>query len=509
METELKLLVDPGDVAAFRRHALLKQHAIEKPHQQLLTSIYFDTPDLYFRRHGASLRVRQLDGCWVQTLKGSTAPSAGLYQRDEWETPVESAYPDLGALARLVKHDAGWSGMLADSALAKPLVTVFTTRVKRTIWMLRLEQGDDVELALDQGAVEHDKTHLPISEIELELKSGDPAHLFDFALELQNTVPVKIGSETKAELGFSLCVPQPSNIAKAGPLKLKPRMTVEQGFELIVDNCLAQIEGNARAVVQGNDPEGVHQMRVGLRRLHSVLGLFQEIAPCPDALQAEFKWLGEQLGAARDWEVLAGATLAVLLEKYPERTELVQLQGRASALAAEKRELAAQALSSLRYTRLLLAFRSWMAGSRWRDSPGKAQRDVLFGRIAKFADDAVDKAHFRLLKRGKNLRKLDPEKRHRMRIAAKKVRYATEFFRLLYRPGKVKTYLNALSGLQDTLGKVNDARVAAGLLQKIGDSDPGLVRAAGFAEGWLAAQSEAGISALSREWKQFKAVPVN
>jgi triphosphatase len=71
METELKLLLDPADVADFRGHPLLKQHAIAKPRLQQLTSRYFDTPDLHFRRHDAALRVRRVGRSWVQTL---TAP---------------------------------------------------------------------------------------------------------------------------------------------------------------------------------------------------------------------------------------------------------------------------------------------------------------------------------------------------------------------------------------------------------------------------------------------------
>src|SRR4051812_15558548 len=95
MEIELKLLVEPSDVAAFMEHALLKRHASEQPQRQHLESTYYDTPDLFLRRHGASLRVRHVDGKgWLQTLKGGATVGSGLHQRDEWETPLNGPRPD-------------------------------------------------------------------------------------------------------------------------------------------------------------------------------------------------------------------------------------------------------------------------------------------------------------------------------------------------------------------------------------------------------------------------------
>src|SRR5438445_9391667 len=78
MEIELKLLLDPADVAAFRRHPLLRRQASAKPRTQQLTSIYFDTPDGHFWQHDAALRVRRVKRDWIQTLKGGGQVAAGL-----------------------------------------------------------------------------------------------------------------------------------------------------------------------------------------------------------------------------------------------------------------------------------------------------------------------------------------------------------------------------------------------------------------------------------------------
>ena len=49
MEVELKLLVSPQDAEALRQHPLLKKYATSKPHEQKMSDIYFDTPELDIR----------------------------------------------------------------------------------------------------------------------------------------------------------------------------------------------------------------------------------------------------------------------------------------------------------------------------------------------------------------------------------------------------------------------------------------------------------------------------
>lgn len=503
MEIELKLLLDPADAAAFRRHPLLRQQAIAKPRVQQLTSIYFDTPDLHFWRHDAALRVRLVSRDWIQTLKGGGQVAAGLHQRQEWESHVDRAHPDLVALSELVGHGTSWAKILAAVALTDQLAPIFTTKFRRTLWLLRLAHGGEVELALDQGEVQHGAARVSISEVELELKSGDPAELFEFALQLQNTVPLRVGNISKAERGYALVAPQPPALVKAARLELSSKLTVEQGFQVIIGNCLTQVQGNETGVAQGSDPESVHQMRVGLRRLRSALGLFAEVAPCPAALQAELDWLTTELGAARDWEVLAGSTLAVVASACPDEPELMQLQQAAMVVAQENRQKAALAVGSVRYARLLLTLGAWIQGARWRALLAELEREVLAAPLAKFAAQTLVLCHGKLKKRGKRLHNGAPEARHRVRIAAKKVRYATEFFESLYPARRVRPFVEALTTLQDALGWLNDASVAGGLLQRLAHSHPDVAHSAGFVRGYLAVRTERDVRKLGKLWQQF------
>ena len=80
--------------------------------------------------------------------------------------------------------------------------------------------------------------------------------------------------------------------------------------------------------------------------------------------------------------------------------------------------------------------------------------------IVEFATHLLGKRQRKALKRGQQFEQLSAEERHRLRIALKKLRYATEFFEALYPKKHTKPYLAALKDLQDGLGHLNDVAVA-------------------------------------------------
>lgn len=503
MEIELKLLIDKDDIGKLRELPLLQTVTVGPVEIQHLRNVYFDTPDFDLWKARAGLRVRHMDGKSVQTLKAGGGVAAGLHQREEWETDVPGETPDIQALRRVLGSNSTYLSIIGSPNLPERLTPIFKSDVTRTVRHLRLPTGDEVEMAIDEGTIQHQDKSEVVSEIEFELKSGVATHLYTFALELLEVIPLRIGTRSKAERGYAMRLPQQKNVVKASKLHLDSSMTIETAFAAIVTNCMEQVQGNEHGVMYGTDPENVHQMRVGLRRLRSALGLFDEVIECPAVIQNDLKWVASQLGAARDWEVLAGSTLDHLQGSLPSDVNVNLLRTEALDRARINREQAANAVNSPRHTRFQLQFAEWVTGQQWREGMPASGRALDNLSLKKFSRKVLKRGENRLLKRGQHLKGNDPELRHRTRIAAKKARYAMEFFGSLYPNRVVKDYISQLSNLQEELGWLNDASVAIERLELLQNANHDAIGSAAFARGYLFSHLHQEHTKLRNLWKKF------
>lgn len=498
MEVELKLLLDPADNDKLSRHPLIAAHAQGKVKTDQLSAHYFDTPDLHLLHHGAGLRVRRMDGEWIQTMKAGGSVQSGLHQRHEWEGPVARPWPQLGKLRKLMADDGAWQTVLDAPDLKDRLDALFSVQVERSKWDLEVD-GNQIELVLDHGTIERHGARVAVNEIELELKDGQPAGLFQFALQLLDDVPLRLSNSSKAERGYQLCRQTGTVPAKASALDLSPDDSVAQALLAVLGNCLDHIQHNENGVVAGENTESLHQMRVGVRRLRSALKLFESAAPCPQPLLDEIGWLGTELGTARDWDVLFESTLPRVSGSVGTANGMMELQTLVLQVVREKRAEAAQAVQAPRYTRLLLSLGVWMqqlaAGINVEHDDDDA--DMLAQPARSYAQQVVQRLHKKLLRRADRIADDDARAVHRLRIAGKRSRYAMEFFRSLYRNGGTRRYLDTMSGLQDQLGAHNDLVVADRLLLDLQERHPaasGAGAAIHFVRGYLQAQRERDVA---------------
>jgi inorganic triphosphatase YgiF len=473
MEVELKLLLAPEYNEQVQHHPLLGAPT----RVQQLTARYFDTPDLHLLRHGAGLRVRKVDGDWVQTMKAGGSVQSGLHSRNEWEGVVDRSWPRLGKLRKLIGDDPQWLAVLDETNLKERLEPLFLVDVQRHVWDLEID-GNRIEVALDVGHIERKTQRVPVNEVELELKDGDPAGLYAFALQLLEDIPLRISNVNKAQRGYQLVRDTGQAPFRARALELDADATLSDALPAVLGNCLEHIQRNEQAVIDSDDPETLHQMRVGVRRLRSAIKLFDAVAPCPPALQEGISWLGTTLGAARDWDVMLTSTLQHIDASPGGQHGLMALQSLAQQTTQTKRQEAAQALLSPRYTKLMLTLGSWML----QTAP------LLNGSAAQFSRQTMQQLHKALLKRAARMNDGDPASAHRTRIAAKRGRYALEFFHALYRDKGARTYLKALAAAQEELGQHNDLVVADRLLQELAQQHPPAEGAIQFARGYLVAQ---------------------
>jgi inorganic triphosphatase YgiF len=482
METELKLKVAQRDLAKLREHALLAELAIATPEEHALRDTYYDTPKLDLWNNGLTLRVRADNDTWLQTVKTASAGSAGLHERGEWECALSGPEPEPEQAARQVKAKR-IAELLRSPDIVNNLRPVFNNTTRRTKWNILLPDGRQVECVLDAGDIHAGGRNAPIGELEFELKRGDPTQLFDLALSLHKDIPLQIANDSKAARGYALLDIGPPAPVKAVPVHLTKKMRLEEALQCMGLNCLQQLEANVPGVLKGS-VESLHQMRVGLRRLRALLGMFEEFAPLPAAMQESLDWLAGELGAARDWDVLAGATL-------PRITglDVGTLRAIAEQRAQELHRTLVQTLYQPRYTRLVLQLNGWFHGRGWRDGEALPKASPLASRAQVSMEPLLRKAQRRLHKRIGALDENDPAARHRVRIAAKKARYAAEFFNDLLPARPVKKYIRSLSALQDKLGLLNDLAVAGNLLAGLEGRAPS--DDLSYARGFITATSEA------------------
>ncbi|MFP4896201.1 CHAD domain-containing protein [Paraburkholderia sp. EG304] len=503
MERELKLRIAPEDLDRLRQAPLLAHSQVAAAPSKLLISTYFDTPDLAVHGCKASLRVRADGQQRIQTMKLEGVVEAGVSDRDEFEMPVNSDTPDLALLQDAIPADTDCGKLVRDQSIAAQLAAVFVTRINRTAISLHLPPEDEIEVALDEGTVDAQTGSMSLVAVELELKHGEPQALHTAALELLKSVPLRIDHRSKADVGYELLVAEHAEAVKAKPVRIGKGDSTEDAFCAILHNCLDQVHANERGVVSGHDPSCVHQMRVGLRRLRSALDLFAKVIPAYTGLDDELRWIAAELGAARDWEVLAGATLD-RAGADGNADELEPVRQACAQNAVDNRKRAAAAVESVRYTRLVLELTLWLGGKKWREGMAAEQRTAIDSPARQIGAKVLASRHRKLIKRGKRLADLDDHRRHRARIAAKKVRYATEFFASLSSKQATQHYVKALTALQDDLGWRNDAVVADQLLRTVSKKSRAAAPGAAFARGYLASRVAADHQALKTVWKRFR-----
>src|SRR5215467_11672788 len=206
-------------------------------------------------------------------------------------------------------------------------------------------------------------------------------------------------------------------------------MTVDDAVALIFTECLKHWTINESVVLRGADPEGIREMRVGLRRMRSALSDFRAIIPAPQLawMKQETKWLITSLGAARDWDVFLAELLEPVETARPRDRGLREL--RTAARAERKGGYASTriAIRCVRHSRLLAQMRNWLSARRWRQSRQK-DRGSLDEPIRKLARRVLRKRHDAALKLGHDFSELSAEQRHQLRIALKKLRYTADFF---------------------------------------------------------------------------------
>lgn len=469
-ELELKFELDGPAAKKVRRHALLSKagHQIQSQH-----SVYFDTADGDVHKAGFSLRVRREDDCFTQTVKTS-GTSAGLFDRGEWEDPVEEMAPDAKLLRR--------TPLGKIKKLGRKVAPVICSDVERTNWLIDRD-GSVVEVVLDSGTVSAGDEETSFHELELELRAGQPAVLFDFARELGRAAPLQIGVLSKEQRGHMLADGSFDHEHRASGVNIHKSMDAGQVFMLIVQECVRHFRLNEALIIAERDPGALHQARVAMRRLRTSFSLFRPAIRrgSLEPLRKELRDLIDPFGTARN--------LDVFLDHHADELGWRDRRRLRSARKDSYDQVIAM-LESSRSRDTILDLVEWTVSSGWR-------KDAASLPIGSFAADRLDASWKKVKRRGARLGDLEERQLHRLRINIKKLRYAVEFFGPLYAKKQVRQFTSSLEAMQDCLGLIHDNMVSQQIVADFALAEVRLADAAGRSR---------RIQAMERRFRKLKRV---
>ena len=343
--------------------------------------------------------------------------------------------------------------------------------------------------------------------MELELKEGQPGALYRLAESLLADLPLRLGAEAKSDRGWRLLTGQPRQAPRLAMPDLPPGITAAEAFRHMVGATLDALLANQPAAAAAG-MEGVHQMRVSLRRLRAALALFRPcLAEEKEALFTEsLRALGRVLGAARDWDVFCEETLPLLARDGLPAPLLEALRGPAERERQAAHALLATELAGTGLTRLVLGLTAWAEDPGALGGPAEEdEEDGGMDRpLAELAPELGERLHRRVRRRGRRIRHRSDEALHDLRKALKRLRYAVEFMAPLHRKKRVEAYLDRCKDLQEQLGALNDASMAVHLTERLAASDESLAPALDAVRGWAGQRRAKALEELPSAWRRFK-----
>jgi len=264
-------------------------------------------------------------------------------------------------------------------------------------------------------------------------------------------------------------------------------MRADRAFQAVARRCVERFSRHLPELRQSWDAEALHQARVGLRQLLAAFSLFRPMiggpgfAPLRDRVKAVARILGE----ARNLDIMLEAA---------RRHDLPALRGTVSVMRSQSYAGLMRRLDDAGNRHLAGDLLEWIEHGSWR-SRHKALRHQS---LRAFAGRRLERKWRDLAQRGKTLKSLAAQPRHKVRIAAKKLRYALEFMAPLAQGraarGRRDRLIGTLEEMQDALGTLNDMRAEARIAPRVARKG----RAAAFAAGRFMGAEETRAPALLR-----------
>ena len=417
-----------------------------------LVDTYADTDDWRLYRAGYSLRLRMGRGGTEATMKSLAAESDGLRDRVEITEPLPA-----GSLETLPASDGPVGKRVHAIAGPHPLTPKFKIRTRRQTYLVSSNGSRAAEVTLDATTIPvEDREPTRLLRVEIETTNGSTQELADFVGEMREACGLTPASVSKFEAGLLAHDLNPQESLDLGSTEISSASSIEElAFAVLRQHFAALLrkEGGTRV---GEDPEELHDMRVATRRIRAATALYKDALPTEVIrLRQEVGWVASALGAVRDLDVLIEQ-----LRAWGKRADgfddegLNEVVGTLAADRDQARSNLIQALDSPRYERLVAELTDVLRHGPVGASPTSRVPAV------DVAPSLIKERFRKVRKAGRRIdRTSKPADYHRLRIRAKRLRYALQFLAPIYGEG-ISALIRRSTRLQDLLGDHQDAEVA-------------------------------------------------
>jgi triphosphatase len=346
------------------------------------------------------------------------------------------------------------------------------------------------------------------AEVARLLLSGPAGTVLEIMTALAAEHPLLPPRAALAEEGRALSRGEAPRPRRAGAPVLDPALGVEEALVLALGHLAEVLVWHAPIAERGEDPTGVHQSRVAIRRLRSMLRAFRPAADGPALRRFDgmLKGLAAVLGPARDWDVWIGGLGAEISAALPEDARIAALlrsaaQRREAAYAALRTALRGHAFREAVWEAVALA-----ETRPWREEPNTEAEERRALPLTEFAEGVIERRWRRLVEAGPEIGGLPDAEFHALRLEGKRVRYVAELFAPLWGRKRARRFLKRLAAVQEAFGLANDASVARALVASLGDrGGRDTAWAIGVAEGWALARARRARSRAAIAWTDLLA----
>jgi len=459
--------------------------------RQVLDARYFDTATYCLQNAKLAYRIRREGEQWVATIKGGGKSSGGLHERQEWNVVVSDAQPDITVFEGT---DIGKTviGLVGNQVLEPIVITKFERRTLDVI----MPDGSHIEVAADQGTIVAGSKNTPILEVELELKSGKTAALLELGAALSREYPLVPESDSKFYRGLKLAGLVTVQLKQAAKFQIDKHTLAGEGLQTVLVQLIAQfLVGQQIFLAEPTSPEHLHELRISLRRLRSLLEFYEPFVDHQQYKyhQAELRKLGQMLGGLRSIDVAYGTWEQCRDGLFSQRESKISLGSVLAKQRIMESKIVYETLNAGQATPLLLDLWAMLTQS-------PVEHHLTLG---EYSMRQISNWLKTVTKQSKTIDWSINENVHKLRLQIKKIRYAVEVLEPVFY--EVSQLIFRLDTLQTKLGLLSDADSTEGLLKRLlrANSSKALHVEVGMVLGWQGREVLAVQGKMDKHWKKF------